>query len=105
MWHDGGHRCELDAHVAVRTDTVVQPYHAVRRALGHAVVTGYYDVDVTPEAGLLQLWNHQANVVVHLIAHREPQPSTTAATEPISFPIHMLYLQGKHEGYHLTGQT
>lgn len=55
MWHDGGHRCELDAHVAVRTDTVVQPYHAVRRALGHAVVTGYYDVDVTPEAGLLQL--------------------------------------------------
>lgn len=36
-------------------ETFVQPYQAVSRALSHAVVTGYDDVDVTPEAGLLQV--------------------------------------------------
>lgn len=53
--HDGGDRRQLDGGVVVGVEAVVEPYEALGRALGHAVVAGDDDVDAAPQAGPLQL--------------------------------------------------
>lgn len=68
--HDGGDGRQLDSGVVVGVEAVVEPYEALGRALGHAVVAGDDDVDAAPEAGPLQLWHQQADVVVNLTERR-----------------------------------
>ncbi len=67
MWDEGCDRREVHQCVVFGVEAVVQPYEALGRALSHAVVAGYQDVDATPEAGPVQLGNEQADVVVNLI--------------------------------------
>lgn len=81
MWDDGGNRWEVHHCVIVRVEAVIQPYEALGWALSHAMVTGYQDIDATPEAGPLQLWHQQANVVVNLFAYKETQPSIKVCIE------------------------
>lgn len=69
MWDEGCDRREVHQCVVFRVEAVVQAYEALGRALHHAVVAGYQEVDVTPEAGPLQLRNQQANVVVNLMEY------------------------------------
>lgn len=78
IWDEGGDRREVHQRVVVGVEAAVQLYEALGRALNHAVVTGYQDIDAAPEAGPIELRNQQADVVVNLIARRETQSSITA---------------------------
>lgn len=72
---DGGDRCEVHQRVVVRVEAVIQPDEAFGRQLGHAVVAGYQDVDVAPEAGPRQLCYQEADIVVNLMSGEETPPS------------------------------
>lgn len=55
VWNEGRHRCEVHQCVVVGVEAVVQSDEALVGALSHAVVAGYDEVNMSPEAGSLQL--------------------------------------------------
>lgn len=79
LWDEGCDRWEIHQCVVVGVEAVVQPDKALSRALSHAVVTGYQDVNATPEAGPVQLRHQQADVVINLITCNQTRPSITVS--------------------------